>query len=300
MAKYLNLKPVEFSALSAKRQAAVQWKGRLMLPKYDGCFCMVGFFDGKPNFILSRDGVPSLSMLHIYDDLLLRYPRIADTKGGYCFLGEAWSPGREFKDISGSFRRHSPQADLGYAVFDLVQYDNKEGKPMLYSNKPYSKRLELLSIRGEAYCHAYPPLPVECEDEAHAWRYANYLKKLGGYDGAVVSDPDATYVVSDGHGEFLKVKPLQSFSLEVVGIEPGVGKKTGRATATLVVCFKDGACGVGTGFSHEQAASWLATPALVVGHIIEVACMGVYDGPAGMMREPRFVGFRDDVINPDY
>lgn len=297
MSKYLNLKPVEFANLSAKRQAAVQWKGRLMLPKYDGCFCMVGFFDGKPDFILSRDGVPSLSMGHIYEDLYVRYPSIRDTKGGYCFLGEAWSPGKEFKVLSGEFRRQRPQPQLGYAVFDLVQYTTgNDGLPELCSSRSYRQRLALLGDNRPGLCAVHAPTPVECEDEAHAWRYANYLKKLGGYDGAVVSDPDAPYVVSDGYGEFLKIKPLQSFTLECVGIETSTGAKTGRPTGAIVVRFKGGTCKVGTGFAEDEQASLEQ----FVGRLVEVACMGVYEGDSGMMREPRFVGVRYDVIKADY
>ena len=297
MAKYLNLKPVEFANLSAKRQAAVQWKGRLMLPKYDGCLALVYIRDGKLDKIVSRDNKPVRSMDHIFADLCLRYPWVTEVPFA-CFLGEAWIPGRTFAELSGMFRRHSPQHALGFAPFDFIAREKETGE--LYSPLSYARRLEWLTDSRPGLCAVHAPTPVECEDEAHAWRYANYLKKLGGYDGAVVSDPDAPYVVSDGYGEFLKIKPLQSFSLEVVAVVAAVGDKTGRTTCALMVRFKDTACGVGTGFSNEQAARWVASPSLIVGTIIEVACMGVYDGPLGMMREPRFVGVRDDVIKADY
>lgn len=301
MAKYLNLKPVEFSGLSAKRQAAVKWEGRLLLPKYDGCFCMVGVSNGKIDFILSRDGNAVKSMDHIIDDLAVRYPWIA-TRQNIVFLGEAWRPGTEFAEISGAFRRQRPQPQLGFAVFDLVDRDcaMDAGEPYLYSDQPYHARLQQLIDCRPGLCNAHPPMPVYCDNEAHAVRYAKKLKESVGYDGCVAGDPEATYTVSDGHGEFLKVKPLQSFTLEVVAVQVDVGEKTGRATLALVVRFKDKTCKVGTGFSNHEAAHWGAHPAVVVGKFIEVACMGVYPGPDGMMREPRFMGFRDDVLKPDY
>lgn len=297
---YLNLKPVEYSNLSAKAQAAIKWEGRYLLPKWDGCMCLIGFHDGKPDFILSRDGKPVRSMEHMYGDLLRRWPRIATSKGGVCFIGEAWIPGAAFKDISGAFRRHSAQPALHYAVFDVVNYARVLNmQPLLESDWSYSKRLHYLratSDNGRGLSQAILSMPVVCEDEAHAIRYAKNLKALGGYDGCVASDPHATYAPGSGSsGEFLKVKPLQSFTLKVMAVTASTGIKTGRPTVALQVLFKDGLCGVGTGFSHEQAVAWTEQPSSVIGTMIEVECMGVYDGPSGMMREPRFVGFRHDA-----
>ena len=300
MSQYLNLKPTDFDKLSAKAQAAVQWEGRYLLPKWDGCMCLIGFMDGKPDFILSRDGKPVKSMDHMYEDILRRWPSVATSTGGVCFIGEAWIPNAAFKDISGTFRRHSAQPALHYAVFDLVNYGKEadNGDPKLWSEWPYDKRLRWLAFFGNAQAagHAMFKWPLMCQGEAHATAYAKNLKALGGYDGCIASDPTATYTPGSGsNGEFLKVKPLQSFTLEVVGLSVGVGAKTGRATAALQVRFKGGMCGVGTGFDHEDAAGWIANPATVIGYKVEIECMGVYDGPLGMMREPRFVGFRHDA-----
>lgn len=303
MSQHLNLKPVEFDNLSAKVQATIQWEGRYLLPKWDGCMCLIGFFDGKPDFILSRDGKPVKSMDHMYEDILKRWPSIADIGGGVCFIGEAWIPGKPFKEISGMFRRHSPQTALNFAVFDRVNYRPSANGPDLWSALPYSRRREWLHVSEAAqgkWSQAFFCPHIICENEAHAVRYAKNLKALGGYDGCIASDPDAAYTPGSGsNGEFLKVKPLQSFTLQVVGVTASTGEKTGRVTAALQVRFKGGVCGVGTGFSNDEAAAWVADPSTIVGALIEVECMDVYDGPDGLMREPRFVGFRSDAIS-DY
>lgn len=300
MAKYLNLKPVEFDALGKKTQAAFVWAGRILLPKYDGCFAMVGFFNGKPDFILSRTGEAVKSMDHIYEDILVRYPMLASLPGGLCLLGEAWMPGKDFAEISGTFRRQRAQAELGFALFDQVSYrkDEATGLPLLFSSRPYEARVsELCLMSRKVYNHAYPPLPIICESKDHAERYARNLKDMGGYDGAICSDPDAPYVPGAGKaGEFIKIKPLQSFSLLCVGVERSTGEKTGRDTCALVTRFKGTTCKVGTGLSESQQAN----PEQFVGKIIEVACMGVYPGDDGLMREPRFVGVRDDVTQADF
>lgn len=297
LSTYLNLKPIEFEKLSAKRKAAVQWQGRYLLPKYDGCLALVCLWDGKLDCILSRDGKPVTSMDHIYEDLILRYPWMASTSGGLCVIGEAWMPGTPFAEISGTYRRKRPQPCLGLAVFDVVGYTyDSADLPVLRDSRPYSERVGTLQDARAGLCNVHPPLPVLCESEAHAWRYANNLKKMGGYDGAIASDPNAPYEVSDGRGEFLKCKPLRSFTLEVVGVETSTGEKTGRATCALVTRFKQTVCKVGTGLSEAEQAN----PGQFIGKLIEVTCMDVYDGPDGLMREPRFVGVRTDVTNPDY
>lgn len=302
MAKYINLKPIAFEDLSAKRRAAVQWPGRILLPKYDGCLALVFFRNGEPAGILSRDGNPSKSMDHIYEDLLIKYPGLRSDRGDVCVLGEAWTPGKEFAEISGTFRRQSPQPQLGFAPFDIVDVTwAADGTPLLHSDTPYRERLDFLAHDRSGFTTmVFPPRPHDCENEAQAIKYAANLKAMGGYDGAIAGDPDAAYVVSDGMGEFLKLKPLQSFSLRVLRLDVGVGEKTGKATGALVVRFKSGECGVGTGFDADTLAGWITDPSAIVGKIIEVACMGVYAGPNGMMREPRYLGIRNDVLKEDY
>ena len=297
LSTYLNLKPIEYDKLSAKRKADVKWEGRILLPKYDGCLALVCLWDGKLDFIISRDGKPVTSMDHIYEDLILRYPWMASTRGGLCVLGEAWIPGTPFAEISGTYRRKRPQPSLGLAVFDVVEYTyDSADLPVLRDGRPYSERVGTLQDARAGLCNVFPPLPVLCEGEDHAWRYANNLKKLVGYDGAIASDPYATYEVSDGRGEFLKCKPLRSFTLEVVAVETGVGEKTGRATCALVTRFKQTVCKVGTGLSEAEQAN----PEQFIGKLVEVTCMDVYPGDDGLMREPRYVGIRDDVTTPDY
>lgn len=299
MSQYLNLKPVDYDKLSPKAKAKVQWKGRKLLPKYDGCFMMVGFWDGKPDFILSRTGEVVKSCDHIPDDIIKRYPKLSGVKGGKVLLGEAWRAGTDFAVLSGEFRRQRAQLALGFAVFDIVDYTiGSNDLPNLFSPFTYAERLGLLE-QCERYVggNCFPPLSVDCEDEAHAWRYARTLKAMGGYDGAVAGDPYANYVPGSGSaGEFLKVKPLLSFTLEVTGFEQDVGAKTGRPTGALVVRFKNTTCKVATGLTEDEQANLRQ----FVGKLIEVQCMGVYPGDDGLMREPRFVGVRDDVTKADY
>lgn len=298
MSQYIVLKPTEIDKLSAKRKAAVSWEGRLVLPKYDGCFAVFLFEDGKMVRVCSRDNKNVMSMDHLAEDLMYSYPAVSE--GRFAFLGEAWIKGKEFGEISGTFRRQRPQPQLQFAPFDLVHWDGDVMHPELFASAPYKERLRWLRPERTT-CMIHPPLPITVHSEAAAWKLAKqYKNSPDGYDGAIAADPDAPYVVSDGLGEFLKLKPLQTFTLEVVGIDGGVGERTGRTTASLVVRFKTGRCGVGTGFSNDDAADFVARPHSYLGRFAEVACMGVYPGADGMMREPRFIGWRTDVLQPDY
>lgn len=294
MSQYLNLKPVELSSLSAKATASIRIKGRLLLPKYDGCFVIFLFLDGVCQKVLSRDGKTVRSMAHIATDLPKVYPWLDESRGEIAILGEAWSPSKTFKENSGAFRRHTTQTDLGFAPFDVVFWKGTTEAPELHSGIQYRDRLNALTNgRSDAAASTlvFRPVPLECEDYDQAIRYAQHLKAHGNYDGAVLSNPDATYAVSNGSkGEFLKIKPLLSHSLKVTGVTTSVGEKTGRPTGAVVVRWKEGRhFKVGTGFSEAEQADLFQ----FVGKVIEVSAMGEY--PDGALREPRFMGVRDDA-----
>lgn len=293
---YLNLKPIEFDALSKKKTKTFSWAGRILLPKYDGCFAMVGFMDGEPYAIWSRTGEEVKSMGHVYDLLLAAYPWITRTRGGLMVLGEAWLPTEDFADISGMFRRQYPQPQLGFAPFDLVPFKMGSGHPLLSSGDPYAVRLDQLVRPATHPGRLYVPAPTVTNTLEQAAELARHYKALGGYDGAISSDPNAGYYPGSGKdGEFIKIKPLLSYTLECVGYEADVGTKTGRPTGALVVRFKGGKrLRVATGLSEAQQADLKQ----FVGKLIEVEAMGA--SSKGLLREPRFKGVRTDVTKADY
>lgn len=295
MSDYLNLKPVEFSAMGKKNQAAFQWEGRIMLPKYDGCFAMVAFCDGVFQFVMSRTGELVKSMDHIANDLLRLYPWITN-EPRVMILGEAWTPGKDFATLSGEFRRQYAQPQLGFAPFDAVKFImDRDAMPVLSSVVNYRSRLKCLErVRALGGGMVFAPALVYCVNEGHARHYAQALKNTGGYDGCIVSDPNGIYVPGAGKGgEFVKVKPLARFTLRCTGFKADVGEKTGRPTGALIVSFRGKDLGVATGLSEAQQADL----GQFVGKLIDVDAMGV--SSKGLLREPRFVGVRDDVLAPD-
>ncbi len=95
-----------------------------------------------------------------------------------------------------------------------------------------------------------------------------------GHEGLVLWGPN---------NEKVKVKPVETYDVEVIGYQDGKGKHVGRLGALLTRMGK-----VGTGFKDEQRDYKLYP----IGSTIEVRAMGLT--PSGKFRHPRFVRARFD------
>lgn len=93
-----------------------------------------------------------------------------------------------------------------------------------------------------------------------------------GYEGLVLRQDQ----------QWIKVKPLETFDLAVIGVVPGTGKHANRMGALITSMGR-----VGTGFTDAMREEpW------PIGSIIEVAAQSVT--PEGRLRFPRFVRRRPD------
>lgn len=310
MADYIVHKAVELSALSVKNREAVKQKSYVLSPKYDGCHAIFLFDNGKFLAAKSRTNEHVFSMPRIGEELLGLYPFLQVDK--HAIMGEAWIPGREFSDIGGIFRRQSPQPELGFVPFDTVRwrYDSTEdGRPVLgqyfdigelrHEQRGYLERLNTL-VQGRMLFPSLVYVPRFFRlDGTDAWALAEEearrLKKLGGYDGAVLADAHGRYVVGAGKGgEFIKVKPLLSVSLKVTGVACDKGERTGKNTMALVCDLNGKEQKVSTGLTQAEVDHYTADPNKIIGQVIEVEAMGYT--VTGLLREPRYKGIRHDVI----
>jgi len=298
MADYIVHKAIEMDALSAKVKATLPERRWIISPKYDGCHVVFLFDNNKHTGTFSRSGEVVLSMNHVGQDLLNLYPFLELGKHAIC--GEAWACGKLFNEISGMFRRHSPQLDLHFVPFDHVTYSGEIGFT-LHSTEPYINRISSLSLwPSEVYgTSIVDPFFYELEGDwvnilHDANTRASHYKcdNIDSYDGVVLAHADGQYNVGSGkNGEFLKIKPLLSYTVTVTGADLDFGTKTGKNTASLKFMLDGLEQKVSTGLTQAQveeitAVGW-------VGYRIEVEAMG--KTIKGYLREPRFKGIRTDA-----
>lgn len=295
MAEYIIQKAIDRKDMSARAIKGLEGKRFDVQPKYDGCHVVFIICSGKFMSALSATGETVRSMDHVG----LELARCVDLAGTVAVCGEAWVPNTPFPEISGAFRRHSPQPHLMFAPFDVVSVRGME----LYSELPYgARKLMLCTMPHSPVLVPFDSSPYENDVETAC--YAHQLKALGGYDGAVLHDLDAKYSVGRcRQGEVIKIKPLLEFDLEVVGAELAYGTKTGKNTAALIVRFRNGKhVKVATGLTQaevdeihssvsEHGSGWW-------GRIIAVEAMA--ETADGSLREPRYKGTRTDKTQPDF
>lgn len=255
-------------------------------PKYDGC-CAVLVYDGLGRFAgafsATGEPVPSLEQVGTWIGQHAHSPLRQ-----LALVGEAWMPGTEFPVINGTFRRQSNQPQLRFVPFDCTAWQAGEDYPLLDDGRPYHERV--LQLNRLQYSDEYVlPIIHHCGSLADAERIAQEHKAKGGFDGAIVRDPGAPYVVGRSKAEVIKVKPTLSLDLEVLRTDVAPGAKTGRPVYTIVVEYRGVTSFVGSGVPHTL--SW------AVGDIVEVEAMGLT--PDGKLREPRFKGVRYDKTGPD-
>lgn len=283
MADYIIQKAIDTKDMSARALASMAGKRYDMQPKYDGCHLVIMLY---PNYFLTKSatGEPVRSCNHIgqwfHDNF--------ETGKPIAICGEVWKENTEFKDISGSFRRHSAQEGLKFAPFDMVWITDG----VLQDPRPYQERvMDLIDFPFPSQIIPFESYPNENVEE-----FARKSKAMGGYDGAVLHDLDAPYMVGRcRNAEVVKVKPLIELDLRVIGVEKGIGEKTGKNTGALIVKLKDGQTGkVATGMSQAEVDNieWF------VGLIVAVEAMAWTED--GKLREPRFKGVRLDKIDPDF
>lgn len=279
-------KAVEWDKLSAKFKKEwgsidnldrYRW---LHQPKYDGCHVI---FDTRDMVVFSRTREIVRSMDHILGQL----PR------GYVIQGEAYQYDTKFPEISGAFRRHSPQPQLILMAYDIHDPDRFcAGR----NDRPYIERLcdlaELLIPSDTVRFVDAEPVrgrsPLEMANSLAS-------SERDAYDGLILRDMQSTWAAGPAReGQIIKVKPCVSLDLRVVGWSSAPGAKTGREVVTFTVEYRGVRTDVGSGVPHSITPDNAQT---YVGAIVEVECMSV--NPNKTLREPRFKGVRFDKEEPD-
>jgi ATP-dependent DNA ligase len=291
------MKAVEFDKLPAKfkkqypNEDALEAAGYWLQRKYDGCFGMAYVaFDATESKMLSRTGEDyTAACRHILDELHDAATEQSGSWDDFIVIGELWLPGTDFPTISGKFRKRAAST-LQFIANDLLPAG-------LVTHIPYRQRyddllalLPPLNAGQTAYCFVAETYRSGQWTDAHA--HANLWKAEGGFDGAILRNPDAGYTIGlVKNGEIVKVKPALSLDLRCVAIKQERGEKTGRPVYTMTVNYKGVWTTVGSGMPHNIKD--VPRP----GDIVEVECMGLTED--GKLREPRFKGIRYDKDKAD-
>lgn len=290
MADYSIPKALDISAISAKNKPYLDQehfdRGLWMVtPKYDGCAVRIDIRAGKVFSMVSASGKPVRSLGHMIPVI---EKALGPTDPNAVLCCEAWVPNKPFQEISGMFRRHGDQPELQLTVFDGY---------FTVSSSGYKTRMEILAwylnritVQGIRVAGRTTAAALES-----AWDAARDWAGIEGYDGAVLHWSGKPFTEGRSKWDTVKLKPLLTYDVLVTGVQKGVGEATGRPTAALICQWEGGGSQeVATGLTGAQQAN----PEQFIGKIVEIAGMGLTT--AGKLREPRFIGVREDKLAPDY
>lgn len=237
----------------------------LAAPKLDGVRGIV-----KNGKMWSRSGKEIKGMDHIVDYLTEKYP-MTD------FDGEIMIPGKGFDSTSGLIRNTEPVPNAIYNIFDT---QNKY--------QTMAERTADLSCLHE--CNFVKIIEkVLVEGELELTKLHNNLLEQG-YEGTVVYDPKSMYEDKRSY-DWMRIVPIKSEDCKVIGFEEGKGRLAGTL-GKIIVDFKGKSCKVGTGFSDLQRNDIWFNQEKYINVIAE--CEYKELSKNGIMRQPRFKGFRYD------
>lgn len=119
----------------------------------------------------------------------------------------------------------------------------------------------------------------------------------GRYDGIILRDEEGGWEQGARDERVLKVKPLLTVDVRVVGTEKGKGKY--ENTLGALICEYKGKRFTLSGMTDAQRDAWFNEPTLIVGKVVEVAAMS--ESVKGVLREPRFKRIREgaDASQPE-
>ena len=290
---YLSQSAVEFSALGKAVQKALEtmkWRDYYWYQlKYDGVSGIVlTGLPGQQGQMLSRTGEVAKSCDHIVAECqrIFGYDRV--------LFGEVYKFGWDQPEISGAFRRHTPQPELQFVVFDAIWHSEWEAgySERIYSERHLSYSQPIRAYRqqgGDILSCAETRLPGHTSDED----MAVYATHHGGFDGYIRRDPRSSWTPGkDKRGVVLKFKPTVTFDLELIGTEEGKGRNKGRVGALLFRFRGDKVVKAGA-IPDELRDN---PPAL--GTIHEIEAMS--ESTQGVLREPRYKGQRFDKDRADF
>lgn len=292
-------KAIEPRKLSAKVQAAVEARtNNIYEVKYDGCHVILIKANGVAH-AFSRQGEPVVAaMRHVLDDL----NSISDDN--FVLFAEAWHPELEHSVINGTFRRTYVDEDA--LVLEAVVFDYVPLADFLAGTCPvrFKTRRDFATtlmykvdaqykegVRPYLYMSQASPSLEYCQGFVEDQR--EFAGKVFAIDGFMQKDPDGLWKAGAGSGgESVKLKDHMSIDVKVLAVLEGKGKFTNMVGSIKVLWGLRELIVGGGKLTDEQRKLYWDFPNLIIDRIVEVH--GLSESANGMIREPRFIRFRDD------
>lgn len=251
----------------------------------------------------SRNGRVFENFRHIEDELAAVLERIAGKVGHTAFVLDGEVVGASFQDLMRQARRKTDvdSDDTVFHVFDFIPFvDFMRG----YWNAPLKARLGALnSFRGQLercpHVELLPHHDVDLDTAAGRDQFDRYCRDTvaAGFEGVMIKSLDAPYECKRTTF-WLKYKPTITVDLEVIDVEEGTGRNSGRLGALVCSGSDHGrtiTVNVGSGYSDVDRDDLWRDRAVVVGRPVEVLADAVTQNADGTwsLRFPRFLRFRD-------
>jgi DNA ligase-1 len=230
----------------------------------------------------SRSGKPFTSFNHLKDPLLNMVS--IQSAPNFVFDGEVVSG--SFNNTVSEVRKKYEQApDAVFYVFDVAGQ---------LASLPYRDRRKIIEqwVPGALSMHVQVLPTYEAHSVQEIYDLYQRLRDKG-FEGVIVKDSDSIYEMKRSYA-WMKIKGYSSEDIYIVDAIEGTGKYVGMLGA-IVAEYNGKKVKVGTGLTDDQRTSFWHeyTNGRLVGRLIEV---GYHElTPAGSLRHPRFVRFRDTL-----
>lgn len=269
----------------------------LVQEKYDGCYCIAHRCFDEPNSvgyvkIFSRTGKQYFSMKHLEKC----FTKMLNGTSKDFIIFEAYIPNTIQAEISGACRdtvnQHSEIIAIVHDCLSLGEYFGEV-------NTSYERRFsDLMLLNADYY---YPCISLPTKKICFCWqdieKFASEIFDKGG-EGVVIKKLQAPYRRGKRDYTLMKYKQTITFDLRVVDVVEGTGQFQNMAGALVVKFSGNRNINVGTGLTNSQRKLFWLQKDTVIGRIVEVEAMRLT--ASGLLREPRFKGFRDDKEVADY
>lgn len=257
-------------------------------PKLDGYRALCFVEDNGTVTLYTRNGKMIEGFTAIEEEL-------TQLPWGMVYDGEITGKENAFNDMQKNvFKKGKTDKEGILNVFDVLPINEfMEGKSSdhLADRKEYLDYifidLELKHIQPVEFSGPMKPNSPTVDE-----LYSLYLEQ--GYEGIMVKDATSKYECKRTNS-WAKIKPSDTFDLEVIDAVEGEGKYQGKLGA-FVVSFKGFPVNVGSGYSDSQREEFWKNKGSLVGKTIEVEAQETSSNDKGgeSLRFPVFKGFRHD------